>query len=60
MRHQLSDAGAPKLKYMERPEIKEAFADSLETVIFDGMSVRMEFVVNRFEPSKPNAGPAAR
>jgi hypothetical protein len=57
MRHQPSDTAAPKLKYVDRPEITEAFADSLETVIFDGLSVRMEFVVNRFEPSKPNTGP---
>ena len=47
-----------KLKYVNRPDVAETFADSLEGVTFDGMSMRMEFVVNRFEPSRPSANPA--
>jgi hypothetical protein len=35
--------------YVGRPEISEVFADSLHSILFDGSSLRLEFVVARFD-----------
>jgi hypothetical protein len=41
--------------YVDRPELTETFADSLQSVFFDGQSVRLEFCVTRFaEPKQQN------
>ena len=41
--------------YVDRPELAETFADSLQSVSFDGQSVRLEFCVTRFaEPKQQN------
>jgi hypothetical protein len=50
----------PKLTHVDRPEISETFVDSLAKVMFDGMNVRMEFVVNRLDDPKPPAAPTGR
>lgn len=39
----------PKLRYQDRPEIGETFADSIRSCIFDGQLVRIEFTVARFD-----------
>ena len=45
----------PQLQYVDRPEVSETFANSLRVAMFDGMNLRLEFVVNRFdEPHPPN------
>lgn len=36
-------------KYIDRPEISEVYADRLEHVFFDGMTLRLEFTVTRTE-----------
>jgi len=54
-----SSAG-PSLTYVERPEIAETYADYLETVVFDGTSIRMEFVVNRFDRPNAQKAPSGR
>jgi len=50
----------PALVYVERPDISETYADYLETVVFDGTSIRMEFVVNRFDRPNPQGTPSGR
>jgi len=40
---------SPKLRYQERVDIGETFADSIRTCIFDGQVVRIEFTVARFD-----------
>ena len=50
----------PQLTHVDRPEISETFADSLAKLMFDGMNVRMEFVVNRLDDPKPPAVPTGR
>jgi hypothetical protein len=48
-----------QLQYVDRPEVSETYADSLEKAMFDGNSIKMEFVVNRLNPpvvSKPPGG----
>jgi hypothetical protein len=39
----------PKLRYQDRPEIGETFADSIRSCVFDGQLVRIEFTVSRFD-----------
>ena len=53
---QLPQAQAqPTLRYVDRHEISETFVDSLRSVMFDGMNLRLEFVVNRMDaPQPPN------
>lgn len=46
-----------ELEYIERPDVSETFVDSLESVMYDGSSLRMEFAVHRFAP--PNANGTA-
>lgn len=43
-----------QLAYLDRPDVVETFVDSLEKINFDGMSFRLEFVVNRFD--RPQQG----
>jgi hypothetical protein len=42
-----------ELECIDRPDVSETFVDSLESVMYDGNSFRMEFAVHRFSP--PNA-----
>jgi hypothetical protein len=41
------------LEYVNRPDVPETFADSLENVIVDGQTLRMEFLVHRLDEPKP-------
>jgi hypothetical protein len=43
-----------ELKYVERPDVGETYVDSLQSVMYDGNSLRMEFVVHRFGSPLPN------
>jgi hypothetical protein len=42
-------------RYVDRPEMAETFADSINALFFDGQMLRIEFGVNRFDDMKPNA-----
>jgi hypothetical protein len=42
-----------QMRYVDRPEISETYADLLGRVYFDGITLRMEFVVNRLDDSQP-------
>ncbi len=54
------------IKYVDLPELNETFADSVNSVSFDGQTLRIEFGVTRFDQAaaqKPTSGrryPAAR
>jgi hypothetical protein len=39
----------PKLRYQDRPEVSEVFADAIRSCIFDGQVMRIEFTVARFD-----------
>jgi hypothetical protein len=43
------------IRYIDRPEIDEVFADSVTGLLYDGQTLRMEFAVTRFDEIKPNA-----
>jgi hypothetical protein len=42
------------LRYVDRPEIAETFADCITGLFFDGQSLRIEFAVSRMDEVKPN------
>jgi hypothetical protein len=44
----------PVIRHVDRPEIQEKFADSIDQVMFDGQSLRIEFCVTRLDEVKPN------
>lgn len=50
----------PQLTYVDRPEISETFADSLGRLTFDGLTLRMEFLVNRMDDPNPPTPPTGR
>jgi len=41
--------GAPRIQYVDVPSIAETYADSVNRMMFDGQSVRLEFCVTRME-----------
>jgi hypothetical protein len=43
------------VRYIDRPEVAETFADSITNVTFDGQTLRLEFAVTRLDDVKPNA-----
>lgn len=52
--------GAPRerqpatIRYVDRPDVSETFANSVSGLIFDGQSLRIEFAVTRLDEVKPN------
>jgi hypothetical protein len=42
------------IRYVDRPDIEEHFADSVTALLFDGQTLRMEFAVTRFDEIKAN------
>jgi hypothetical protein len=43
------------IRYLDRADMAETFADSITGLIFDGQTLRIEFGVTRFDEFKPNA-----
>lgn len=50
----------PQMTYVDRPEISETFVDSLGRLTFDGIHLRLEFVVNRMDDPQPPAPPTGK
>ena len=48
------ETSPPVLRYADRPECQETFADSIAQVMFDGQSLRIEICVTRLDEVKPN------
>ena len=46
---------AATIRYVDRPEIVETFADSITGLVFDGQTLRIEFGVTRVDEVKPDA-----
>jgi hypothetical protein len=45
---------AATLRYIDRPDTTETFADSITGLFFDGQTLRIEFAVTRIDELKPN------
>ena len=39
----------PRLRYQDRHDLSETFADSIRSCVFDGQLMRIEFTVSRFD-----------
>jgi len=46
------------IRYVDRPDLAETFADAISGLIFDGQSLRIEFAVTRLDEVKQD-GPIA-
>lgn len=49
-----------KVRFIDRPEIPETFADSIQAATFDGNTFRIELCVTRLDEPKPPAAPTGR
>jgi hypothetical protein len=49
-----------ELRYVDRPECAETFADSVNSVVFDGQTLRIEFGVSRLDEVNPNTPMSGR
>jgi|HubBroStandDraft_6_1064221.scaffolds.fasta_scaffold278591_2 hypothetical protein len=56
------DSGRPaaQIRYLDRADMEETFADSITGLIFDGQTLRIEFGVTRFDDVKPNTSITGR
>ena len=43
------------IRYVDRPEVGETFANSITGLVFDGQTLRIEFGVTRVDEVKPDA-----
>jgi hypothetical protein len=48
------------VRYIDRPECTETFADAVNHVYFDGQSLRIEFGITRLDEMKPNTAVTGR
>jgi len=48
------------LRYIDRPDCAETFADSINNLSYDGQSLRIEFGVTRVDEMKPNTPATGR
>jgi hypothetical protein len=46
---------APELRYEDRPDLVETFADNVQRMSFDGRTMRVEFCVARADEIDPKA-----
>jgi hypothetical protein len=55
MDHASQNAGKPQaatIRYVDQPECRETFADSINNVFFDGQTMRIEFGITRMDELK--------
>ncbi len=45
---------AATIRYIDRADIAETFADAVSGLVFDGQTLRIEFAVTRLDEVKPN------
>jgi hypothetical protein len=43
------------IRYIDRPDVMETFADAISGLVFDGQTLRIEFAVTRLDEVKPNS-----
>lgn len=48
------------VRYVDRPDCLETFADSITAVTFDGQTLRLEFAVTRMDDVKPSTPVSGR
>ncbi|HXX04328.1 MAG TPA: hypothetical protein VEJ37_08335 [Xanthobacteraceae bacterium] len=48
------------VRYIDRPDVMETFADAISGLVFDGQTLRIEFAVTRLDEVKPNSAITGR
>lgn len=48
----MSQKTVPQIRFVDRPEVTETFADSIRSLGFDGQTMRIEFCTVRMDPPK--------
>ncbi len=48
------------IRYVDRPDVTETFADSISGLVFDGQTLRIEFAVTRLDEVKPGTAITGR
>jgi len=43
------------IRYVDRPDVMETFADAISGLVFDGQTLRIEFAVTRLDDVKANS-----
>ncbi|MDE2091751.1 MAG: hypothetical protein KGJ08_07620 [Gammaproteobacteria bacterium] len=46
--------------FVDNPGLAETYADSLQNLVFDGVTFRFTFVVNRLDPPQPPEPPKGK
>ncbi len=54
--NQQAARAAPKIDYVDRTDLPETYSDSIQSVTFDGQSLRINFCVTRLDDMKPDKG----
>jgi hypothetical protein len=54
------ERAAASVRYVDRADMVETFADSVTGLIFDGQTLRIEFGVTRFDPMRRSPAAAIR
>lgn len=55
-----SERSTASIRYIDRPDCEETFADSITGMFFDGQTLRIEFGVTRVDDAKPNVALTGR
>jgi hypothetical protein len=50
-----AERAAANIRFLDRPDLVETFADSISGLMFDGQMLRIEFSVTRIDEIKSNA-----
>lgn len=45
-------AQKPAIRYVDRPDCAETFADSVHSIVFDGQTLRIEFGITRMDEAR--------
>ena len=56
----MSEKTGPQIRFIDRPDVSETFADSIHGLSFDGQTMRIEFCSIRIDPFNPPEAPAGR
>jgi hypothetical protein len=54
----MSTQASPQMRFADRPEVSETFADAIRAIGFDGQTMRFEFCVTRMEHTQPPNPPS--
>jgi hypothetical protein len=56
----MQEKTAPRIRYIDRQDVSETFADSIHGLSFDGQTMRIEFCSIRIEPFNPSEAPTGQ